>query len=425
MTRTNRKWVSLAAIAVLASTALTGYAQAESGADTSLNQYYAMKAEDPKGALSLLEAAAKRYPGDVRIQYEIALSYLDLGDKPQALKALHVAVAIAPDRADLWRQIGYVEIDLGHPQKALEAFEQAHRIEPNDQQVVMQIGYLQQELGDDKAAAESFHTTALSGDKEFADQACEAYRNTRGTPAKLLPKPWFGEVYAAPEYQSHYDVTVIPIDVRVGVTHGTDATVETYVSLRGTIDTRSDNSNLAPMVYYDNAAILSGGVSYKPYADAPFVFFAEAGAGYDLDNRPRDRLRGDFRGGAVAYKEWNMEPPCVGGSDFPFRFVADFYADAVYYTRYDHNVLIYARARPGLRFYETPTWAVDGYLVGAVNTDARNDKDNRYEELGGGFALHAYDPMRWTARAELIDDRKHQGSSYTDFRLRFEYQMRF
>ena len=120
-----------------------------------------------------------------------------------------------------------------------------------------------------------------------------------------------------------------------------------------------------------------------------------------------------------------MEPPCVGGSEFPFRFVADFYGDAVYYTRYDHNVLIYARARPGLRFYETPEWAVDGYLIGAVNTDVRNDKDNRYEEIGGGFALHAYDPMRWTARVELIDARKHQGPSFSDFRFRIEYQVRF
>ena len=425
MTRKNRNWVGVIALAALASTALTGNVLASPGADSSLNQYYDMKAADPKGALALLEAAAKRYPDDVRIHSELAQSYLDAGDKVRALSSLRTAVSLAPDRADLWQQIGYVEIELGENKKALAAFQEAHKIDPADQQVVMQIGYLHEELGQHQLAAESFKTTMMSGDKSRVEQACAAYRNVNVASDSRLPAPWFAEVYAAPEYRSHYDVSVLPIDARVGTSYGATSVVETYVSLRGTIDSRSGKTNLGPVTYYDNAAILAGGVRFTPYVEIPISFFAEAGAGYDLNDRNRGRLRSDFRGGAVADREWNMEPPCAGGSQFPFRFVVDAYGEAIYYSRYNDNVIFYGRVRPGIRVFETPVWAVDTYLLGAVSSDVKNDKDNRLNEFGTGIALHAYDPFRWTARAELVDVNRAAAGDYTDFRFRLEYQIRF
>ena len=425
MTRQKRKWIGAVALAALASTVLAGNVVADPGADAPLNQYYAMKDEDPKGALALLEEAAKHYPDDLRIHSELAFGYLRAGDKVRALGALEAATAIAPDRADLWQQIGYVELDLDQPQKALEAFQKAHKIDPDDQQVVMQIGYLQQQLGDDQAAAEAFQTIAMSGDEDRAEQACAAYRNVRGSSVKLLPNPWFAEVYAAPEYRSHDDVAVLPIEGRVGVSYGSSSTVEAYVSLRGTIDTRSGKADLVPITYYDNAAFVAGGVRVQPFADVPVSLFAEAGAGYDIADQNRGRLRSDFRGGAVAYQQWNAEPPCAGGSRFPFRFIADVYGEAIYYSRYDNNVLFYARARPGMRMFETPAWGVDGYLLGAISSDLKNNKDDRFNEYGTGIALHAYDPFRWTARAEWVDVNRSQAEDYSNFRFRLEYQTRF
>ena len=289
----------------------------------------------------------------------------------------------------------------------------------------MQIGYLQQQLGDDQAAAEAFKTTVMSGDRIRADQACAAYRNVRGSSGKLLPDPWFAEVYAAPEYRSHHDVAVAPIEGRVGVSYGASSTVEAYVSLRGTIDTRSGKADLVPVTYYDNAAFVAGGLRVQPFADVPVSLFAEVGAGYDIADQNRGRLRSDFRGGAVAYQQWNVEAPCAGGDRFPFRFIADVYGEAIYYSRYDNNVLFYGRVRPGIRLFETPTWGVDGYLLGAVSSDLKNNKDNHFGEYGTGIALHAYDPFRWTARAELVDVNRSQAEDYSNFRFRLEYQTRF
>ena len=425
MTRENWTWARVIVFGLLISTLLPVSARASSGADVFLNRYYATKDDDPKEALAILEEAAKRFSNDVRVHSEIAFHSLRAGDRSRALRAMRTAAALTPDRADIWRQIGYIEIDLGKFNRALAAFLRARRIDPNDEQVAMQIGYLQQQLGQNRSAAESFRSVLNAADKNRAEQACGAYRNVRGVPDKLLPKPWFAETYMAPEYRTHYDVAVLPFEGRIGVSSGTTTVVDAYVSLRGTLDTRSGQTNFGPLTYYDNAAVLAGGLRLRPSTKLPFFLFVEAGTAYDLVDRNRDRWRSDVRGGAVAYKQWNMEPPCLGEWLFPFRFIADVYGDAVYYSRYDDNILLYGRVRPGFRLFETPVQAVDAYLLGALNADVQSVKDNGFEEFGAGLAMHVYEPFRWTARTEFVNVERREADGFLDFRLRLEYQARF
>ena len=109
---------------------------------------------------------------------------------------------------------------------------------------------------------------------------------------------------------------------------------------------------------------------------------------------------------------------------FPFRPIADIYADGVYYTRYQ-NFIAYARVRPGLRLVETPDFAIDGYALIAATTDTKGLAENRQLETGGGVGLRIYPLYGLTLRAEGVQVFRLRNSGYTDFRFRVEHTLRF
>jgi hypothetical protein len=266
-----------------------------------------------------------------------------------------------------------------------------------------------------------------SADPKIATQACGAYANLRGVPGRLMPKPFFAEYYVAPEYRTHFGVTVVPVEARVGASFGIAKTViEPYLSARLTYDSRSGTGVFGPQIYFDNAFVPAAGIRVRPHVDLPFFLFGEAGAGYDIVDRNRTRWRDDLRGGYVAYYEWNMGLGCplTERVTFPFRPIADFYSDGVYYTRYQ-NFILYGRVRPGLRLVETDSIALDGYALIAGTTDSKGLADNRQLEVGGGVAVRLYDLLGLTLRAEGVHVLRLRNSSYTDFRFRLEHTIRF
>lgn len=418
--------------ALMAGAALAGppsggaQAQVPERLDSLLNRFYAIKDTHPNAALTILAVAARSYPNDIRVQLETGYLAIKLGDKPRALVAFRAAQKIEPARADIARQIGYIENDLQNYPAALEAFLEAQRLEPGNEQVSMQIGYLHDRLGYKRAAARDFRSVVRSADPKLAAQACDAFVNLREVPDRVLPKPWFAEYYMAPEYRSHYGLGVIPFEGRAGLSFGETTVFEPYASVRLTYDTRSGRRGIfGPQIYYDNAAVLALGARFKPHTDVPVFLFAEGGAAYDLVSRDRAPWRSDFRAGLVAYKEWNMRPPCPPHADpFPFRLVADVYADAVYYTRYD-NFFLYGRFRPGIRVYETLSLSTDVYGLAAATTDSRGIAGNTQYDLGGGIVFRFHELLGLTLRAEGVRVLRPNGKDYTDFRVRLEHTLRF
>jgi hypothetical protein len=403
----------------------TGDAWAQqSPADAVLNRFYALRARNPGAARAVLEQGIRRFPRDQRMQLELGYFVLGQGDKRRALRAFRAAVGLTPGRADLWRQIGYIEIDLANIPAALEAFEESLRLEPENEPARMQTAYLQDQLGRKRAAARNFRAVIPSRDPKLAEESCAAYSNLRGQPGKILPNPFFAEYYAAPEYRTHFGVTVIPFDARAGASFGEKTIVEPYVGVRLTHDSRSGNGVFGPQIYYDNALVPSLGLRIQPHVSIPISLFVEGGAGYDLIERGRNRWRDDLRGGFVGYYEWNMGLACPLRVTFPFRPIFDFYADGVYFTRYQ-NFISYARARPGVRFVETPDISLDAYALVAATTDTKGLVDNRQLETGGGLALRLYPLYGLTLRAEGVQVFRLRNSGYTDFRFRIEHTIRF
>src|SRR6185295_4907079 len=97
-----------------------------------------------------------------------------------------------------------------------------------------------------------------------------------------------------PLYLSRFDDFIFNSFLRGGVALGVRGEWEIYGSLRYTDDDKSTGGT-APQILSDNAAILGVGTRYYPFAHFPISFYVEAGQGYDLVDRNRDRWRGDFR----------------------------------------------------------------------------------------------------------------------------------
>lgn len=381
MARPARCAVLLAVVAALSG----GVAHASP--DDVLNRYYGQVQQDPAAAHAALAAAAPDYPDDPRIQLEAGYYLLKQDRQAEALPWFERAVALQPERADLWRQIGYIRKALDQRTGAIAAFERAAQLDPADPATQAELAYLRAPAGSGGGAAQ--------GDI-------------------------FAETYAAPEYNSYWDMAVLPVQARVGVVLADAPVVEAYVGVRLNADSRSGKGAFGPQVYTDNMAQIAAGLRVRPLTG--LALFIEGGAAYDLVDRGRGRWRGDLRGGFVYYNDWNMAPREGGG----IRPVADVYADGIYYSRYDDNVLFTARVRPGLRLAESRRWALDVYLHGAAGFDTKGLCDNQFEELGGGAAVRLFGPAGLTFRAEGVRVYRHGGlPSYSTARIRLEHYARF
>ncbi|WP_374421059.1 tetratricopeptide repeat protein [Novosphingobium arvoryzae] len=389
MTKANtpaRRWPRLAA-ALLAGAALLNAGTALANPEEVLNRYYAQAQQDPAAAFAALAEAAPRYPDDPRIQLEAGYYLLKQDRRAEALPWFERAVALQPERADLWKQVGYIRKALGQRSGAITAFERAAQLDPADRPARAELAYL---------------------------------RSAGGAWGPAEKGEIFGETYAAPEYNSYWDMAVLPVQARVGVVLADAPVVEAYVGVRLNVDSRSGKGPFGPQVYTDNMAAVAAGLRLRPLPG--LALFVEGGAAYDLVDRGRTRWRGDVRGGFLYYNDWNMAPREGGG----IRPVADVYADGIYYSRYDDNVLFTGRVRPGLRLAENERWALDAYLHAAAGFDTKGLRDNEFEELGGGAAVRLFGPAGLTFRAEGVRVFRHGGlPSYSTARIRLEHYARF
>lgn len=402
-------------------------ATATSQQDDALNRYYMLKMSAPKDARLALAKAARQFPNDERIQLEWAYVLLKDNKPREAYRAFMLAAAQKPQDGALQRQIGFTALQADMQTEARRAFERALAIDPHDELARNQIAFMLDAEGKHRRARDEFKQLLNSSDPERRLRACEAYGNLRTSVDRLMPKPWFGEVYLAPEWDRQTGAGVAPVQLRVGVTPEAMPKVDLYGSARITYDTRSGAGQgiLGPQFYYDNAAIFAGGVRVRPIEGWPVILFAEAGYAYDLIYKNRNRWQPDIRGGIVVAQEWNMLPLCDQANPFAPRFIADFYADAVGFTRYENDVIAYARFRPGYRFFENADYAADIYAMGAGAIDTQNNPDNRFVEGGAGIALRAFTIVPVTLRSELVYVSRDNGNRYWDTRVRVETGFRF
>ncbi len=384
-----------------------------------------VQAQDFESALKSAEPEPQvNLSGDL---YQVLTrGYKALSDEDYAAARLIFkrATELAPDRSDLWLQLGYIELNLDNKEAAIAAMERAYELDPGNNLIPHQIGFIQQQLGKNRAATGSFYRATFGRDAERAREACGNVSVARPLSDRFLSPPYFIDVYAVPEYQSHYDVGVFQGDVKIGRSFEGEFPVDVYGGARITQDTKSEFTNFGPQNIYDNYALIYGGARLRPYKPLPIWLFADAGWAYDTIEQGRSRGRGDFRAGAVGNYEWNMELDCEADNPFHRRWIADLYGDAIYYTRYS-NMIAFGRFRPGYRFYNSLDKAAEVYLLTQASWDAEDVIGNRYLDVGVGGAFHLYDSIPLTFRAEAVQREIIGSANYTDFRFRIEYGARF
>ena len=82
-----------------------------------------LELKQPAEAINLLEPLCRTLPNDVDLAHLMAQAYAATGAYPQAVQAIHLAVALAPHNLKLWRDFARIHAYYGQWPAALEAWE--------------------------------------------------------------------------------------------------------------------------------------------------------------------------------------------------------------------------------------------------------------------------------------------------------------
>lgn len=396
--------------------------------DQHLNQYYTLKKKDPKRAQKLLNKLIRKYQHDHELLLEKAYYSLSINNnytaayyfvkayKHKSSAALaeqigHVYVKLKnpeqadyyfkkalksnPNKVSLLESLGYNALNMKNQNEAIKYFKRAYDISKKSA-LALQLGYSNLALNERKEAFSWFEQASRNGSDKIQYQAEESLKNIAGAQFKFLPYPFFLELYTTPFYMNRFDMFVYPVIAKLGATLNKEREAEIYFIYRRTSDSRSGEvPNSLPQIFEDNVAIYGVGFSFKPFKDIGLKAFIEAGAGYDLIDRNRERWRSDIRGGLLYYKDWGKLPAYSKSLKFPWKAYGNFYGDLIYFSRYE-NLIATLHLRQGFRVLQYKNTSLDAYISVILLQDSKREFFNNYIDIGPGLVLtpHNHYPIK-------------------------------
>lgn len=366
--------------------------------------YLKLDKGDKSGALDAFKRASRLAPKDAEVWKNIGYLDIDNGNKAGALHAFQQARDLKPNDAEIWTNLGYLENDQGHKAEALSDFQHARRLKPNSAEINMEIAYLQSGLGHPDKARASFGAAARStSNPKLVQEACSGERNAAFASTKLLPDPYFGDVYFAPYYDNTRSRdSIFPFKARLGRHFGKDNRGSVYGFLSAQDDTQSTGGR-QPNILNDNAAILGVGADYRPIDSWPVTVYAEAGYGYDLTYRDRSRGRFGYTVGVTGYQAWGLPAPTCGNqTHWLWKPYVDLYGDLEYDSRQDNDLLFQLRPRFGLTVADGPWGSARTYLKANLLAGAKGFYYNNLFEFGPGIAWQLPTTIPIVLRAEYL-----------------------
>ena len=319
--------------------------------NTLWNQYYSLKKLHPEQAWKILESLLQKYPNDVNALKEAGYTTLNAKDKKNAYLYFKRAYDITQD-PDLAMQLGYISVDLNQKKLAYHYFDLASDTKNEKNKVAAEIS-----------------KTYLTGNL-----------------IKILPEPYYADIYYDPFYFSRFKMTVQPIVIKAGKVINEKYQFKIYLSYQRTTDNRSSFSNQLPQIYDDNASITALGTRINPISGAPLTAFIEAGKAIDIVYQSRSRWRNDLRGGLAYYKNWGVEPTYDIHPVFSDHVIGDLYSDMIYFSRY-RDIIGSVRLREGIRLFKYETSFIDVYMKGFLVWDTAHQYYNNIIEWGPGIAF--------------------------------------
>ncbi len=303
-----------------------------------------------------------------------------------ALVAPKKAFLLQPDSTQALKEAGYLAIAKGHPQDAIALFKRVYENTPKSE-VAMQLAYLYEQLNNKPMAYQYFRAASYSSDKTLSLCAENSLTHLAGQQIKVLPRPFFSEIYFNPFSQSRFGLTVLPFIGRLGLEQANWLRTKEYVFLRRTQDNRSQNLGEISQIYEDNVQITGVGVQVSPLKKIPLIGFIETGAAHDLIYQERARWRADLRAGLMYYQDFGSPPAYFDRLKIGHDYYSDWYADGTYFSRYNNNVIGLVRTHQGIRLLQYQSSMLNLYMTGRVITDTRREFYNNIAEIGPGISF--------------------------------------
>jgi tetratricopeptide (TPR) repeat protein len=364
--------------------------------------YGALRAADTTRAIAEFERASLRLPGAAAPHLEIGYLLLAQGRRREAASRFEEGLARDHRQDAARRQLGYLYADLARPEAALQVFswlrDEGRAIPQDHYAIGVLSAQLQRWASARGAYDEAARLAAAAGDTVLV-------RSARAGAASVATFGVGGgryvELYLAPFYQDRFDNTVGLGFLRAGIRGGSWWQPAAYLSVRATRDSRSTGGQ-QPILFNDNTVIPAVGVRVTP-GGGPLALYAEAGAAWDLVDRPERGWRRDLRAGGNV--TWQGQLALADGARGP-ALVTDVNADATWYERFGRNVIAFGLVREAVRIRPTGgALALDLYARGWGAYDSRGDFFNRVVEGGGGIAVHLPGPAPLSVYIDVLRGR--------------------
>lgn len=336
------------------------------------------------------------------IFYENKLSQPQL-----ARKAINKLLALHPDDLRTLKEAAYFATAQKDSPAAIALWLRAYSLQ-QDAEYALSIAYLYDGMDNRIKAYQYFSLAAKTTDSVLKLKAEIAKTAMGGAQFKIFPKPYFIEFYGAPFYFSRFDLAVLPTISRAGVTLDEKHHTDVYLSWRRTKDDRSGGpkgfiiENSISQIFEDNVAIYAAGLRSYPWPKIPLQTFIEVGQAEDLVYRDRNKWRSDVRGGLVYFNAWGEQPTWTGNLSLPLKWRTTLYADTIYYSRYDNNVIGTAWFRPGLRLATLRAASLDAYVANYLILDKNHEFYNNIYSVGPGIAFQPNNRINLVLRLESL-----------------------
>jgi len=351
----------------------------------------AKKAGDVAGARAALASAGAAGADPQLVSLETA--YLDLleGDRDSARSHLE-DVKQGPDP----ELVAAAEAQLAQIQEdnLEEVFAEPPEEAQGPQYKALKAAYAALESEDFAAARKHLLEAKRGEDEGLAEQARSELR--------YLPKSVWADAYLEGfgwvRFTEPRSENLVPTFRLRGFLHPlpkVDLDPYIFVQVSRDISSRAEGPEGYPLIYADNHLMLGGGLQFR-FWKKRVGLFAQAGPAFSLVRSESTPLvEPDVRVGAFfSLLVPNCHPePQKRGVRKERAFCADIYSEAVYVSRFDHNLLAILRARVLLTYLMTGPVAWEPYVEGRILKDIRNDYWNNLADAGVGHRWRLVGPI--------------------------------
>ena len=297
----------------------------------------------------------ERDPDDLQAAAQLAFLYLEAGQFEQAVVLLErartsgdpelagqVAKSLSRIGAEA-RKLGEKSLRESYLLDAQKQFAAAWEADPSDLSIALKLGVVHNLLRQDREALRWFRMASESPDPGVAGQALQSYRNLAPQYRRATTTVWMFPFYSR-RFGTVFGYGQIKTEFRIG-----KLPVRPYLSLRaagnaGRVGVRESASAAGRQL--SESALIAGFGLRAPLRHG-VTLWGEAGESFSyLKTRPNGipGAAPDYRGGLNWFRS---RGPTLGSNES--GFFQEVNLDALYMSRFNHDVLAYFQYRPGYR----------------------------------------------------------------------------